>query len=211
MSTHATQNGSAGLSAKHLLEAGLKIAGYGLVTVFSVLGAHALRDHLHREKHMKDTVENWIKVLSHLDRKQRAEIEPVHLESMLRRLKQLEMSLSVLELSLRDATMWSRAAGRHADRLRKVQRLVETADDDLRTRVGHLLDIPDGSPKGYCMLASTIPGSCQTPQARLAGWYQHRDVSFSRVTAMMTPLSLLRSRTKIPYDHSSPNYDNNMV
>ncbi len=228
MSTYAIQHGSAGASVKQFLDAGLKMAGYSVITIFSVLGAHALRDHLYREQHMKDTVSAWLDILLHLEEKEKAEIGPDHLICMIHRLEQyvldlpvallsglyayshgrLNMRLSVLSISLHDATMWSRAAGEHADRLRKVERLVDIADDDLRVsailrrqdgvskhmsveapseqaKVGHLLPFADnGSPERYYTPASTRRGSYEDLPALLTDG--DKDPCISRVTGMTT-------------------------
>ncbi|OJT13536.1 hypothetical protein TRAPUB_9890 [Trametes pubescens] len=208
MSTYAIQHGSAGASVKQFLDAGLKMAGYSVITIFSVLGAHALRDHLYREQHMKDTVSAWLDILLHLEEKEKVEIGPDHLICMIHRLEQLNMRLSVLSISLHDATMWSRAAGEHADRLRKVERLVDIADDDLRVsailrrqdgvskhmsveapseqaKVGHLLPFADnGSPERYYTPASTRRGSYENLPALLTDG--DKDPCISRVTGMTT-------------------------
>lgn len=48
----------------------------------------------------------------------------------------METGLNFLEIDLRQSTLWSRTFGEHAGRLRKLNRLIEQTDDDLRVRAG---------------------------------------------------------------------------
>lgn len=48
----------------------------------------------------------------------------------------METGLNFLEIDLRHSTLWSRTFGEHAGRLRKLNRLIEQTDDDLRVRAG---------------------------------------------------------------------------
>lgn len=85
MSLDTAQNASA---ITDLILAGLKVTGYSVVTICSVLGSHTIKYYWDQEERMKETVARWRYVLSHLTETQKDEIGPSSLSCMIRKLDQ---------------------------------------------------------------------------------------------------------------------------
>ncbi|OJT09360.1 hypothetical protein TRAPUB_14142 [Trametes pubescens] len=85
MSLDVAQNASA---VTELIFAGLKVTGYGVVMICSVLGSHTIESHWNTEKRMAETVAHWRNVLSHLDEKKKDEIGRENIRCMDSRLYQ---------------------------------------------------------------------------------------------------------------------------
>lgn len=104
------QNASA---VTDLVFAGLKVAGYGLLTVCSIFGSHTIKYYWDKEERMKNTVTLWRDVLTYLDEKKRKELGQDGLRCMLNKLEQYvyaALGAQLIEMSvLTTATAWRQA------------------------------------------------------------------------------------------------------
>lgn len=110
MSLDMAQNASA---VTDLVFAGLKVAGYGLVTVCSIFGSHTIKDYLDKEERMKKTVTLWRDVLNYLYEKKQKEFGQDGLRCMLNKLEQYvyaAFGAQLIEMAvLTTTTAWRQA------------------------------------------------------------------------------------------------------